>query len=210
MLSMNEREYSQRLVRLGTAWWKTLFNVQAPYRWNLRRLKPGFTLDIGCGIGRNLLHIDGAGVGTDASRHSVDICRERGLTAFVPDEFARSEYARPGRFDSILLSHVAEHMTLAQLTALLREHLPYLRPDGRILLIAPQEAGYRSDPTHVEFMDFDKLTTALSALDFERERAFSFPFPRWAGQLFTYNEFVVVGRPRTRPRHTGGSPAPAR
>jgi hypothetical protein len=26
------------------------------------------------------------------------------------------------------------------------------------------------------------------------ERAYSFPFPRMAGKVFTYNEFVMVGR----------------
>ena len=69
-----------------------------------------------------------------------------------------------------------------------------LRPGGRLLLIAPQEAGFRSDPTHVELMDFTRLQRISTRLGLVPERTFSFPFPRWAGRWFTYNEFVVVSR----------------
>jgi hypothetical protein len=58
-----DRAYAQRLVRLQTAPWKRWLGLQAPFGWNLRRLDPGFTLDLGCGIGRMLLHLRGAGVG---------------------------------------------------------------------------------------------------------------------------------------------------
>jgi len=190
---VDDREYSERLLRLQTARWKTLLHVQAPYAWNLRRLRPGFMLEVGCGIGRNLVQIGETGVGVDTNPYSIAVCRERGLTAFTPEEFGASEYAVSGRFDSILLSHVAEHMTRQQLVALLRDYVLFLRKKGRVILIAPQEVGYRSDATHVEFMDFGKLEQVLAELGFERERSYSFPFPRWAGKLFVYNEFVVVG-----------------
>ena len=38
------------------------------------------------------------------------------------------------------------------------------------------------------------------------ERRHSFPFPRWAGPLFTYNEFVVVAR---KPAAAAGTALPA-
>lgn len=77
---------------------------------------------------------------------------------------------------------------------LLRRFEPCLRPGGRLIVLCPQEAGFRSDATHVEFMDFDRLTRIARRLGFEPEQAYSFSFPRWAGRLFTYNEFVVVSR----------------
>jgi SAM-dependent methyltransferase len=60
-------EYAARLDRIGRSRWRKLLNVQAPYRSNLRRLAPGFTLDVGCGVGRNLAHLDGLAVGVDAN-----------------------------------------------------------------------------------------------------------------------------------------------
>ena len=125
----SRRGIRERLIRLQTARWKRWLDVQALFRWNLRRLKPGFTLDIGCGIGRNLLHLPGQGVGVDTNEHCVRAARARGLTAFTPDEFRRSaEYNRPDRFDSILLAHVAEHMTEDQVVALLQEYEPCCGP----------------------------------------------------------------------------------
>ena len=100
--------YTARLRAEGGVWWKRLLRVQAPYGWNLRRLEPGFTLDIGCGIGRNLAHLRGHGIGIDHNADSVAAARARGFEAFTPEEFRGSSYDRPGRFDSLLLSHVAE------------------------------------------------------------------------------------------------------
>ena len=188
-------EYAERLIKLQTARWKQWVDVQALFRWNLRRLDPGFTLDIGCGIGRNLLHLPGHSIGIDVNEHCVRAAKARGLTAFTPVEFRRSaEYNRPGRFDAILLAHVAEHMTEDQAVALLKAYEPLLRFAGRLILISPQEAGFRSDATHIELMDFARLSRISGRLGLRPERAFSFPFPRWAGRLFTYNEFVVVSR----------------
>jgi 2-polyprenyl-3-methyl-5-hydroxy-6-metoxy-1,4-benzoquinol methylase len=189
------KDYAERLIKLQTAPWKRWLNVQALHRWNLRRMNPGFTLDIGCGIGRNLLHLPGQSVGVDVNEYCVRAATSRGLTAFTPGEFRGStEYNRPGRFDAILLAHVAEHMTVDQVVALLQEYEVLIRPGGKLILISPQEAGFRSDPTHVELMDFARLTQISDRLGFRRDQAFSFPFPRWVGRLFTYNEFVVVSR----------------
>jgi SAM-dependent methyltransferase len=164
------------------------------YGWNLRRLNPGFTLDIGCGVGRNLRHLDGVGVGIDHNRHSVAYARGQGLDAYTTDGFKQSEQNRPGRFDSILLSHVAEHMTYGEYVSLLREYSPLLRAGGRILVFCPQEAGFKSDASHVEFMDFPKLRKAAAEAGFRTVKSYSFPLPRAAGRWFKYNEFVSVSR----------------
>ena len=189
-----DREYTERLVRLQRAWWKRFLDVQAPYRFNLRRLQPGFTLEVGCGIGRNLEHLRGNGVGIDPNRYSVAVARERGLRAFTPDEFDASSWARPEAFDSLLLSHVAEHVPKDALLPLLRRYLAYVRGGGKLLLITPQEVGHRSDPTHVEFMDFARLREVIGALELRPEREYSFPFPRALGRVFIYNEFVSISR----------------
>src|SRR5258706_14974734 len=103
-LSTKDREYTAMMMRGESAWWKRLLNVQAPYRWNIRRLQPGFTLDIGCGVGRNLAHLGGNGVGIDHNPHSVEIARSRGLRVFTPDDFQACSFHAPDQFDAILLS----------------------------------------------------------------------------------------------------------
>ncbi len=186
--------YADRLRTRGSAWWKRLLRVQAIYRWNLRRLKPGFTLDVGCGIGRNLDHLDGNGVGVDHNPTAVVEAQRRGFTAFTPQEFAVSPQAKEGRFDSILLAHVVEHMTSGEAVELVGRYLPFVAPSGTAIFICPQESGFRSDSTHVEFADFESLRRLCEDVGLRATKTYSFPFPRFVGRFFRYNESVVVGR----------------
>jgi 2-polyprenyl-3-methyl-5-hydroxy-6-metoxy-1,4-benzoquinol methylase len=188
--------YAQRLETLEGKRWKRWLDVQAPYRWNVRRLCRGDVLDVGCGLGRNLDHLAGrAGsiaVGVDPNPSCVATARARGLVAFTPADLAASEYASDARFDTILVAHVLEHLDEPTADALLREHLARLRPGGLVVVLTPQESGQRSDPTHVRFVDFAALAGTASRLGLTPQREGSFPFPRVAGRAFRYNEFNVV------------------
>ena len=187
-------DYTARLTSLSDKRWKTVLDVQRPYRWNLRRLVEGEVLDVGCGVGRNLLHLGGRGVGVDHNPTSVATCRDRGLEAYTAEDFHAGERARPGAFGTLLLAHVVEHVPRETARALLQEYLPYLRTGGVLVLVCPQEAGYRSDPTHVEFVDLPDLVDLAQEAGLRLERRLSFPFPRPVGRVFTYNESVVTAR----------------
>jgi len=184
--------YSKQLLKSQDAWWRRLFSVQAPYSWNLRRLNLGFTLDIGCGLGRHLRHLNGNGVGIDHNTTSVQYARSQGLTVFTPEEFQRSEFNKPQLFDSMLLSHVAEHMAQKQVVTLLSLYRPLLKADGKLVMITPQEAGFKKDPTHLEFVDFGKLREIAVALRFKPLKEYSFPLPHFWGRFFYFNEFISV------------------
>jgi hypothetical protein len=191
--STDGSEYTQRLMRLEQPLWKRLLDVQAPYRWNVRRIfGDREVLDVGCGLGRNLAHLAPRGVGVDHNEHSVDVCRGRGLTAFTTEEFGSTEYARPGRFGGMLAAHLIEHMPRAEAVKVLSGYLDYLAPGARVVFICPQERGYTTDSTHVEFADFDALADVARQLGLTVVRGLSFPFPRIAGKLFPYNEFVLI------------------
>ena len=192
-MSVNDPGYTERLRRRSDVWWKRLLHTQAPYRWNLRRLEPGYVLDVGCGVGRNLEHVDGHGVGVDTNPTSVARARAAGLTAYTPDEFGASPHALPRSFDTMLLAHVLEHMHRREAVELIAAYLPFVQIGGRVLVIVPQEAGFASDATHVEFLDADDVAGILSDLDITVTGSSSFPFPRQVGRWFRYNETVVVG-----------------
>lgn len=187
-------DYTDRLLGHEQVWWKRYLDVQAPYRWNIRRLGLGRTLDVGCGLGRNLAHLGGEGVGVDHNADSVAVARERGLEAYTVEEFLAGPHAVPGAFDSMLLAHVVEHLGEADARGLLAEYVPYVRDGGKVVLITPQERGYATDATHVRFCGFAETAALCAAAGLRVVRQYSFPFPRVAGRVFPYNEFVTLAR----------------
>ena len=191
-----DRDYTARLQEQSAKGWKRVIGAQAPYRHHIRRVAEGRVLDVGCGIGRNLHHLDGSGVGVDTNPHSIDSARASGLIAYTADDFPDSAEAKPESYDTLLFAHVLEHMPHEEASNLVGQYLRYLRPGGRVVIIVPQEAGFRSDATHVNFLDLDELGAVEAANGLIRERAYSFPFPRWVGRMFTYNETVVLSRKR--------------
>jgi len=190
------KEYADRLRKKQEVRWKQLLRVQAPYQWNLKRQHLGRTLDVGCGIGRNLVSLSADSVGVDHNADAVAEARARGFNALTSDEWAVSDLRREGAFDGMLLAHVIEHMDEPAAVALMEEYLPYLRPGGKVFFVCPQERGYASDPTHVRFADFEALADLSAEVGLTVEKSFSFPFPRFAGKPFIYNEFCVLAKTR--------------
>jgi SAM-dependent methyltransferase len=191
--STENSDYTERLMRLEQPLWKRALDVQAPYRRKLRELfGDREVLEIGCGLGRCLAHLAPHGVGVDHNKHSVQVCRDRGLTAFTTDEFGGTEYAEPGRFGGLLAAHLIEHMPRPEAVDILGGYLEYLAPGARVVFICPQERGYAADPTHVAYTDLDGLADVAGQLGLTVRQRLSFPLPRAAGKLFPYNEFIVV------------------
>lgn len=186
-------DYTQRLARLEQSGIKRLLPTQVPYQWNLRRLRLGRVLDVGCGLGRNLLNLGPDSVGVDHNPHSVQACRERGLNAYTPDELAAAPDCGPGSFDSLLIAHVLEHVDEDTASALLEQYLPLVAPGGKVVMITPQEVGYRTDATHVRWVGFEELRRHADRVGISVRRTYSFPFGRPMGKVFPYNEFVLVG-----------------
>ncbi len=186
------KAYSNRLKKIQNAWWKRLFNVQAPYAWNVRRLAKGSTLEIGCGIGRNLAHLHGRAIGVDHNADAVLHARRLGYRAFLPEEFLVAADSESLLFDNLLLSHVVEHMRFEDACDLVNAYLRFLKPGGRVIIIVPQEAGYKSDHTHVTYFDHATIFRLACVVGLREIGFSSFPFPGWAGGFFLYNEFVSI------------------
>lgn len=183
--------YAKRLHDKQGKTWKRLIRAQAPYQWNLRRQQLGRTLDVGCGIGRNLATLGAGSMGVDHNVQAVEEARSQGFQAVTTDEFD----SRPPEFESfdgLLVAHVIEHMDAAAGRALLTHYLPYVRPGGKAFFICPQERGYASDPTHVRFTTGDDLAELARSVGLQPGNPSSFPFPRFMGKAFIYNEFTLV------------------
>ena len=191
-----EQAYAQRLQQLTIrgGLLRRIFDPQQLYGWHTRRLRPGFLLDVGCGIGRILGHVHGNGVGVDANPACVEAACAQGFSAYTSEELERVRAALLGRFDSLVLSHVLEHVDQSAGDELLRNYLDLLRGDGQIIVICPQRRGQSSDATHVRLVGPTEIEQLASRLGLRVALVRSFPFPRFAGRWFTYNETVAVLR----------------
>jgi len=190
-----DENYTRRLVGLQSKRWKRLFNVQLPWQLHLRSLKLGRTLDVGSGIGRNLVSLGAGSIGVDHNSFSVATANQAGLTSYTVDEFfASKKLAAPHSFDSMLVAHVIEHLSPADAISVIGSYLPMIKPGGRIVWITPQERGFASDATHINFVDFPEQLALAEHFGLEPVKHYSFPFPRFVGKFFTYNETVVISR----------------
>jgi len=193
-LKTEDASYSSHLQSRSSSWWKRLLPVQYPYQRLVRRYFPsGRILDVGCGYGRLLEALPAGSVGVDHNPSLVLAGRNRGLD--IVDSSGFEERFGCGQpFDGLLCAHVVEHLEPAQATQILQGYLMRVRPGSSCMLITPQMLGYRADPTHVHYYDLQALASFAAGLGLEISHALSYPFPAFAGTLFTYNENVVVAR----------------
>ncbi|WP_300401938.1 methyltransferase domain-containing protein [Nocardioides sp.] len=186
-------EYTARLKKLSGARWKQHLDVQAPYRWNLQRiLGDRRTLDVGCGLGRNLTSLSEDSVGVDHNPSSVRACLDAGFNAMTVDSFLDSDPDALGSFDGLLAAHLVEHLPAGHAARILAPYFAYLNAGALVVLICPQERGFASDETHTVFTDHSALAALVADLGLSLVKQYSFPFARAAGRIFTYNEFVTV------------------
>ena len=188
--STQSEAYTNRLTALSGRFFSRLVGGQ-PYRWKIRRIAKGDVLEVGCGIGRNLHFLGSRAVGVDHNSLSIKVCRERGFTAYTPDEFFALPDIEHKKFDTILFSHVIEHLTLADARSLLIIYVKYLLPSGKLIIICPQKRGYASDSTHVTYFDLDELAQLVASVQCSEISRESFPFPAFFGRWFTYNEWIM-------------------
>jgi SAM-dependent methyltransferase len=186
-----DADYTDVLVKGSGAKWKQVLDVQRPYRWNLRRLKLGKTLDVGCGIGRNLGNLSPESIGVDHNEHSVALAKEAGYNAVTSKEFEQNKKFKKNSFDSMLLAHVLEHLSTANGEKIIKDYLPYVR--DKVVVICPQEKGFKTDKTHINFLKHKDIEDIMERCGLKVVKSYSFPFHRQAGKAFTYNETVVVG-----------------
>ena len=101
-------------------------------------------LEVGCGYGRFLRPMTAAGLqatGIDINPGIVAANCAAGLTCMSPEEFSASDQT----WDVILMAHVIEHFSPADLVHFMDTHLDRLQPGGRIIIATPLMSSFFYD-----------------------------------------------------------------
>lgn len=93
-------------------------------------------LDVGCGEGRYIIPLSKKGhhcVGVDINPTLVSKLRELGLTAYTPEELSYPDNS----FDYIIMSHIIEHISPAQLISFMDNYISKLKIGGKLIISTP-------------------------------------------------------------------------
>lgn len=106
-------------------------------------------LDVGCGYGRNMKLLRSLGfdvLGVDVNEKIVDSNRSAGFSCVTVTELARNTE----KFDLLLMAHVIEHLSPAELVIFLDGYLDRLRPGGHLIIATPlASSNFYDDFDHI-------------------------------------------------------------
>ncbi len=146
----------------------------------------GPVLDVGCGRGEFLELMGAAGIearGVDLDLDMVLLCKEKGLDAARCDLIEYLANAADASLGGIFSAQVIEHLTSAQLTALVTLAAKKLQPGGVIVLetLNPESLfvhykWFWMDPSHVRLVHPQTLAFLLESAGF-MEVAVNFASP---------------------------------
>jgi trans-aconitate methyltransferase len=170
-------------------------------RWYLRSATSqlhGPTLDFGCGTGELLSRLPKGSKGVEYNQTSVEHCRAKGLDVTwydgSADNWSLSTLPADFRFESMVISHVLEHLD-GPMEVLQRLLIAAsLRGVRRTLVIVPGHAGFRIDPTHRTLVRWEMLRDAIGSFEgwsVTSKRYFPCDI-RKIGQVFPHHELQVL------------------
>ncbi len=169
--------------------------VYLPFVRALARMHPDApVLDLGCGRGEWLELLRDTGIashGVDLDEGMLAACRERGLDARRGDAIEYLAQLPDASQGVVSAFHVAEHLPMAALDALVGNALRVLRPGGLLILETPNAenlvvgaVNFYTDPTHLRPLPPALLSFLPVSHGFERVKLLRLQeSPRLRGDL---------------------------
>jgi 2-polyprenyl-3-methyl-5-hydroxy-6-metoxy-1,4-benzoquinol methylase len=175
----------RRANKFSVPWWSALFYARMVRRFSRPSVPPTRVLEIGCGLGWVLQHLDRAYEthGIDISSYAINVARQvtPRSNLRVGDASTLKEYP-DNHFNAIVAKHVFEHIALPSET--LNECARVLAPGGILIYGTPNaESPLRrlkgeqwigiKDPTHISVLSPAEWLRITLAAGFRIKKAFS-------------------------------------
>lgn len=160
---------------------KSRLAVYLPFIKQIKSIHPNATaLDLGCGRGEWLELLQEnqfTASGIDLDDGMLSACRSRGLNVQTGDAIAHLKSLPADSLSIVSGFHIAEHLSLDDLQALIKEALRVLKPAGLLILEAPNPenlvvgtSSFYLDPTHQRPLPSALLNFLVGYLGFARSK----------------------------------------
>jgi O-antigen chain-terminating methyltransferase len=160
---------------------KSRLAVYMPFIQKIQEVHPNATaLDLGCGRGEWLELLKDhqlSASGIDLDDGMLSACRSRGLNVQTGDAIAHLKSLPADSLSIVSGFHIAEHLSLEDLEALIQEALRVLKPAGLLILEAPNTenlvvgtSSFYLDPTHQRPLPSALLSFLVGYLGFARSK----------------------------------------
>ncbi len=161
---------------------------QSYYRSNYERFLPAdktaSILAIGCGYGRVLYFLQGAGyiniTGIDISPQQIAAAKKNGFEQVQCSPAAEYLADKKEKFDIIFMIDVLEHIEKAEVLKLLEKVLQALKPSGRLILqlpnaLTPFNVYLYRDFTHETAFTVTSIEQVLGVAGFQNVKTYPIP-----------------------------------
>lgn len=160
---------------------KSRLAVYLPFIKQIKSIHPNATaLDLGCGRGEWLELLQEnqfTASGIDLDDGMLSACRSRGLNVQTGDAIAHLKSLPTDSLSIVSGFHIAEHLSLDDLQAFIKEALRVLKPAGLLILEAPNPenlvvgtSSFYLDPTHQRPLPSALLNFLVGYLGFARSK----------------------------------------
>ena len=139
----------------------------------LRKFTSNDFLDVGCGLGDFLSFGSKNSYGIDINPLNIKYCKRRGLKARLIEN---NKFPFKDKiFKSIIIDQVIEHLNDPNGTIL--EIKRTLKKGGILIIGLPCEAGFKRDPDHTKFYNYENASILIKKYNFQILKSFYFPLP---------------------------------
>jgi 2-polyprenyl-3-methyl-5-hydroxy-6-metoxy-1,4-benzoquinol methylase len=137
----------------------------------------GKIYDLGCGMGEFLSFCKSKNreaIGIDSNVHLVDICKNKGLNAVVDNVISPASINE--QIQNVLIDNVLEHLDNDALNIFFENSTKYIQKGGFLIVIIPDKKGFKKDPTHITFVNYNILKEKCDMFNLKIKSQFSHPF----------------------------------